>query len=78
MTGFVHSLVRSLSAAVLTSIAAWAPWPEVNAQSTKPSVVPQSAATTKVILEVTATDFQIGPQQDYLYLRVYANHDAEA
>jgi hypothetical protein len=27
---------------------------------------------------VSATDFQIGPQQDYLYLRVFADHSAEA
>jgi hypothetical protein len=31
-----------------------------------------------VILEVTATDFQIGPQTDYLYLRVFSDHSVEA
>lgn len=79
MTKFVYSLFRAFSTAVLlVSIAPWALRLEANAQSTKSSALPRSASNAKVILDVTATDFQIGPQTDYLYLRVFSDRSAEA
>jgi hypothetical protein len=68
----------SLAAVLLMFFAAWAPRLEANAQRNASSPVPQTASTAGVILEVTATDFQIGPEQDYLYLRVFSDHSAEA
>jgi hypothetical protein len=68
----------SLGAILLMSFAVWVPQFEANGESPPSSPPQQNASTTVAILEVTATDFQIGPQQDYLYLRVFLDHRAEA
>lgn len=50
----------------------------VPAQSTAPIQRPESAPVAKVILEVIATDFDIGKSEQYLYLRVSSDLSAEA
>jgi hypothetical protein len=76
MTRFILALTRvSIVAVLLMPSADWNRR-AVNAQSAKSSAPRQPAA--KVILNVTATDFGIGPRQDYIYLRVSTDHSAEA
>jgi hypothetical protein len=79
MTRLVPALLHaSLAAGLLMSLAEWVPRFEANARVTTSSPGLQTASTASVILEVTATDFQIGPEQGYLYLRVSSDHSAEA
>jgi hypothetical protein len=74
----VIGVSTSLGAILLMSFAVWVPQFEANGERPLSSPPQQNASTTVAILEVTATDFQIGPQQDYLYLRVFPDHRAEA
>jgi hypothetical protein len=79
MKRLVPALIHtSLVVGLLMSLAESASRFEANARMTASLRAPQTASTASVILEVTATDFQIGPQQDYLYLRVFSDHRAEA
>lgn len=68
----------SLVAILLMSFAVWVPQFDLSGERTASSPSQQNASTTGAILDVTATDFQIGQQQDYLYLRVFPDHRAEA
>jgi hypothetical protein len=78
MTRLVPALIHISLVGLLMSLPEWASRFEANAQMTASLRAPQTASTVSVILEVTATDFQIGPEQDYLYLRVFSDHRAEA
>jgi hypothetical protein len=68
----------SLGAILLMLFAVWVSQFEANGERTASSPPQQNASTTGAILEVTATDFQIGPEQDYLYLQVFPDRRAEA
>jgi hypothetical protein len=76
MTKFTKVLASLFLTAMLVGFAAWSQSFGTNSQSTDTAVPKLPAAT--VILEVVATHFRIGPEEEYVYLRVFSNHVVQA